>query len=335
MPRDAWAVFLTHTEEDLRLYFDAGALAALGETAEVRRNPLGRRLAPGELAEHAAGCAVILSEWETGADAATFAALPALVAFVRCGVEHRNVDVDAASAAGVLVVNTPGLYVAPVVELTVAFMVCLARGVVDHAVALRGGRVRESRFGTELRGKTLGIVGLGDIGRALAGVARALGMTVCFADPHVGPQPELERLPLAELLARADFVSLHARWTPETEGMFGEAEFRRMKPSAYFINTARGALVDEAALERALHAGWIAGAALDVFRAEPEIAGHPLLALPNVIGTPHIGGITPETMRAQAWQTVEIVRDLRAGRVPASAVNRPAAGRLRLGRRPP
>jgi phosphoglycerate dehydrogenase-like enzyme len=112
--------------------------------------------------------------------------------------------------------------------------------------------------------------------------------------------------------------------------MFGEAAFRRMKPTAYFVNTARGALVDENALARALREGWIAGAALDVFRNEPEIVGNPLLALPTVIATPHIGGITPETMRAQAWRTVEIVRELRAGRIPASSVNRGQPARWRL-----
>jgi D-3-phosphoglycerate dehydrogenase len=331
---EGWTTFLTHTDDELRLYYDSGALAALGAAGVVRRNPLGRRLTSADLAREAAGCAVIVSEWETGADAAVFAAVPALLAFVRCGVEHRNVDVEAATAAGVLVVNTPGRYVAPVVELTLAFMVCLARGVVDHATALRTGHRRPSRFGTELRGKTLGIVGFGDIGRALAGVARALGMEVCVTDPYVTAAPEATRLPLPELLARSDFVSLHARWTPETEGMFGEAEFRRMKPTAYFINTARGALVDEAALARALQEGWIAGAALDVFRNEPDIAGNPLLGLPTVIATPHIGGITPETMRAQAWRTVEIVRELQAGRIPADSVNgaAPACWRLTGGR---
>lgn len=328
-----WAVFLTHTDEDLRLYYDAAALAVLGELADVRRNPLARHLTTGELGKHAAGCAVILSEWATGADAALLARLPALEAFVRCGVEHRNVDVAAASAAGVLVVNTPGEYVAPVVELTFAFMVCLTRGIIDHAAALRAGQMRPSRFGTELSGKTLGIVGLGDIGRRLAQLARGLGMTVCFTDPFVGEHPEAEKLELDELLARADFVSAHAKWTPETEGMFGEREFRRMKPTAYFLNTARGALVDEAVLAHALQEGWIAGAAVDVFRNELEMVGNPLLALPNVIATPHIGGITPETMRAQAWKTVEIVRELHAGRIPASAVNADSVRNPRLSRR--
>jgi D-3-phosphoglycerate dehydrogenase len=326
----AWTTFLTHTDEELRLYYDLDALGALPGEGTVRRNALGRRLTPAELAREAAGCAVIISEWETGADATLFAALPELVAFVRCGVEHRNVDVAAATAAGVLVVTTPGRYVAPVVELTVAFMVCLARGLVDHAAALRAGQRRPSRFGTELRGKTLGIVGFGHIGRALAGVATALGMEVCFADPYVSAAPGVTRLSLPELLGRSDFVSVHAKWTPETEGMFGEAEFRRMRRTGYFINTARGALVDETALVRALREGWIAGAALDVFQNEPEIVGNPLLALPTVIATPHIGGITPETMRAQAWRTVEIVRELRAGQIPPGSVNGAEPARWRL-----
>lgn len=330
-----WTIFLTHTDEELGRYFDPGAAAALAAEGAVRRNPLGRRLTGAELAREAAGCRVIISEWETGADAPLFAALPDLLAFIRCGVEHRNVDVAAATAAGILVVNTPGLYVAPVVELTLAFMVCLARGIVDHAVALRAGQRRTDRFGTEIRGRTLGLVGFGAIGRAVAEAARALGMEVCATDPYAPATPGVTRLPLGDLLARADFVSVHAAWTPETEGMLGETEFRQMKPSAYFINTARGALVDEVALARALREGWIAGAALDVFRNEPEIVGNPLLELPTVIATPHIGGLTPETMRAQAWRTVDIVRELRAGRIPESAVNRAAPARWRLrGARP-
>jgi D-3-phosphoglycerate dehydrogenase len=330
-----WTTFLTHTDEELRLYYDPDAFTALANVGSVRRNALDRRLTPAELARQAAGAAVIVSEWETGADAALFAALPRLLAFVRCGVEHRNVDVAAATAAGVLVVTTPGRYVAPVVELTVAFMICLARGVVDHAAALRTGHRRPTRFGTELRGKTLGIVGFGDIGRALAAVAGALDMAVCVTDPYVEAGGAATRLPLPELLARADFVSVHAKWTPETEGMFGATEFRRMKPTAYFINTARGALVDEAALARALRERWIAGAALDVVQNEPDLVRNPLLALPTVIATPHIGGITPETMRAQAWGTVEVVRELRAGRIPAGSVNGAERARWRLtGERP-
>ncbi len=177
----------------------------------------------------------------------------------------------------------------------------------------------------------LGIVGLGDIGRELARVARSLGMQVCSADPYVASQPLADKLELGQLLERSDYVSVHAKWTVETgsksspaqagENLFGEAEFRRMKPTAYFINTARGALVDEKALERALREGWIAGAVLDVFKNEPTIVGNPLLQLQNVIGTPHIAGFGLEYRMAQAMRTVDIVRELQAGRIPANAVN--------------
>jgi phosphoglycerate dehydrogenase-like enzyme len=123
------------------------------------------------------------------------------------------------------------------------------------------------------------------------------------------------------LLSEADFVSLHAKWTPETEGMMGGPQFARMKPNAFFINTARDALVDEVALLQALKERRIAGAALDVLGNEPEIVGNPLLGLPNVIATPHIGGITPETMKTQAARTVAIVQDILAGKVPEGTVN--------------
>jgi len=147
-------------------------------------------------------------------------------------------------------------------------------------------------------------------------------MRVLFADPYVTSDDSFAaRVDIAQLLTEADFVSLHAKWTQETEGMMGEEAFRKMKPTAFFINTARGALVDEKALFRVLQEGRIAGAALDVFGNEPEIVGNPLLTLPNVIVTPHIGGMTHETIKAQAARTVEITRELLAGKIPAGTVN--------------
>jgi D-3-phosphoglycerate dehydrogenase len=315
-------IFLTHTAEDLRRFYDDAALEALRAEGRIVFNPSTEHLSPRELLEAARGCQVIISEWGTGADREFFARADDLVAFVRCGVEMRNVDIDAASENGILVVNTPGLYVSPVVELVVAFMVCLARNIVNRCVMLRAGETSPDRFGTELRGKTLGLVGYGDIARRLSSVAQTLEMRVLFSDPYVPTGTSgATRVDLPQLLEESDFVSLHAKWTKDTEGMMGEAAFRRMKPTAYFINTARGALVQEAALLKALTECWIAGAALDVFANEPDIVGNPLLALPNVIATPHIGGVTPETMTAQAARTVEIVREIFRSAIPAGTVN--------------
>ncbi len=277
------------------------------------------------------GCHVIITEGKTAIDAATLRDLHDLVAVVRCGVEVRHIDVDAASAEGILVVNTPvPEHVTPVAELTIGFMVCLAKDVVNRTQGLRASQPPWSPMGMQLRGHVLGAVGFGAIGQEVARVAQAMGMRVCFTDPNVGPTALAEKMEFTDLLAEADVISLHARWTRETEGMFGEAEFRRMKPSAYFINTARCALVDERALERALREGWIAGAALDVFGNEPEIVSNALLALPNVIATPHIAGYSLEAVSAQAWRTVDIVKILQAGDIPVSSVNRSAIARPRL-----
>lgn len=316
------AIFLTHTAEELRLFYDQQAVEELRALGQVILNPRDHHLSSQELLQDARGCQIIISEWSTGADREFFAKANDLVAFIRSGVEIRNVDVEAASAAGVLVVNTPGLYVTPVVELVVAFMVCLARDVVNRCIMLRAGTHPPNRFGTELHGKTLGLIGYGDIARQLAQVAHHLGMRVLFADPYTTREDSYAtRVDLDRLLAEADFVSLHAKWTSETEGMMGEEAFRKMKPTAFFINTARGALVNEQALFRALQEGRIGGAGLDVFGNEPYIVGNSLLTLPNVIATPHIGGITPETMKRQAVRTVEIVREILAGKIPAGTVN--------------
>lgn len=326
-------IFLTHTAEDLRLIYDQQAVDELRTLGRVMLNVRDHHLSSRELLEDARGCRIIISEWSTVADGEFFAKASDLVAFIRSGVEIRNVDVDAASANGVLVVNTPGLYVSPVVELVVAFMVCLARDVINRCTMLRAQTSPPGRFGTELCGKTLGLIGYGDIARRLAQVAYHLEMRVLFADPYVTSEDSCAaRVNLDRLLAEADFVSLHAKWTSETEGMMGEEAFRKMKPTAFFINTARGALVDEQALFRALQEGRIAGAALDVFGNEPQIVGNPLLSLSNVIATPHIGGMTPETMKAQAARTVAIVRELLAGKIPTGTVNARAVLMPRISR---
>ncbi len=315
-------VFLTHTPEDLRLYYDPEAVQRLRSFCRVVTRSSDHHISPRELLDAARGCHVIISEWATGADRTLFERAGDLVAFIRAGVEIRNVDIGGASAHGVLVVTTPGLYVTAVVELVVAFMICLARDVVNRCSMLRAGTPPADKFGTELRGKTLGLIGYGEIARAVARTASTLGMRVQFTDPYVQSGDSCAiRARLEQLLAEADFVSVHAKWSSETEGMFDEAAFRTMKRTAFFINTARGALVDEAALLRALQDGWIAGAALDVFRNEPKIVGNPLLRLPNVIATPHIGGITPETMKAQAARTVTVVEEILAGKVPEGTVN--------------
>ena len=240
-----------------------------------------------------------------------------------------NVDVAAATDRGIPVVNTPGKNAEAVAELTIAFALLLIRMVprASHDL-LRRGTFAESvfegseYFGREAASVTLGLVGLGRVGREVAGRARALGFTVLAYDPLVTEAPGgVGLVSLDTLLARSDIVSLHARATAENQHMFSRATFARMRPGTLFINTARESLVDESALKEALEKGSVAGAALDVLERPEPGSRHPLLAAPNVLVTPHIGGATAETLARGARRAVAAVASLAAGRVPADMVN--------------
>jgi D-3-phosphoglycerate dehydrogenase len=240
-----------------------------------------------------------------------------------------NVDVAAATSRGIPVVNTPGKNADAVAELTIAFALLLVRAVPRASRhLLEGGGFAASAFegreffGREARSLTMGLVGLGHVGREVARRARALGFTVLGYDPQapaLGDEAEAELVSLDTLLARSDVVSLHARLTPENRLMFSRDQFARMRPGACFINTARESLVDERALGQALEQGTLGGAALDVLERTP--GRHPLLDLPNVLVTPHIGGATEETLTRGAQRAVAAVTELLAGRVPANVVN--------------
>src|SRR6201996_2417054 len=240
-----------------------------------------------------------------------------------------NVDVAAATGLGIPVVNTPGKNAEAVAELTIAFALLLIRAVprASRHLLEEGGfaeSVFEGRefFGREAAGLTLGLVGLGRVGREVAVRAQALGFTVLGYDPFPADVPGVELVTLETLLAQSDVVSVHARLTPENRQMFSRDRFAQMRPGAYFINTARESLVDERALRQALEQGSLGGAALDVLERAPD--RHPLLDLPNVFVTPHIGGATAETLARGAQRAVTAVAELLAGRVPANVVN-PAA----------
>jgi D-3-phosphoglycerate dehydrogenase / 2-oxoglutarate reductase len=216
-----------------------------------------------------------------------------------------NVDLAAASDRGIAVITAPGRNADAVADLTLAYMVMLARGIMTSVeFVARGGRVGDSAFegaqffGHELGGHVLGLVGYGNVGSRVARRALAFGMPLLVYDPYVAADqvesPGIEMADLDELLARSDFVSLHARVTPETVDFFDAKKFGKMKRGAFFINSAREALVDEQALYEALILKHLAGAALDVLKPWPEDTPSPLVSLPNVIITPHIGGATHE-----------------------------------------
>ena len=322
-------IFLTHIPDMLENYYGARALAALRALGEVRINETGRVLDAAALAAAARGCDIIVSDRQTPGPAAFFHDAPDAVAFLRCAVDIRNVDVVAASQEGILITRaTPG-FAASVAEMTVGLMLDLARNISDSVLAYREGRVPAAKAGRELRGATLGLIGYGVIAQYLAPLGVALGMNVIVCDPHRQvTDARLRQVSFETLLAEADFVVCLAVATAETENLMNEAAFGRMKADAFFINVSRGNLVDEAALARALNTRRIAGAALDVGRAADQMPSLALARRPDVVATPHAAGLTPAAIEHQALDTVKQVAELIAGRVPPHAVNVEAAHRL-------
>jgi D-3-phosphoglycerate dehydrogenase len=251
------------------------------------------------------------------------AAAPRLRVICATGVGYDHIDVEAATARGVAVCTSAGSNHQSVAELTLGLMVAVARQIaLGDRVLRRGGW--EPLVGPELWGKTLGIVGLGRIGKAVALLARAFGMRVIATDivlDHTfGSVHHVEYVPLPKLLRLADFVSLHCPLTPATRGLMNERTFRLMKPTAYLINTARGPVIDEAALVQAILARQIAGAALDVFPDEPHIDAK-LRQAPNVVLTPHIGGSANEALERMIELALLNVTQVLEGSPPISRVN--------------
>ncbi len=246
----------------------------------------------------------------------------------RAGVGVDNIDLEAATHRGILVVNTPGSSATSVAEHTLALMLALARSVPQLNAAMHAGRWEKSgAAGAELRGKTLGLVGLGRVGGEVARRAKALEMRVLAHDPYLTAERAAEwgvqLMPLAEMLGQADYVSLHTALSPATERLMNPLTLGQMKRGARLINTARGELVDEAALAEALRSGHLAGAGLDVFATEPP-GNSPLMALPNVIATPHVAGSTVEAQEEVGVQIAQQIRDFLAEGVLRNAVNLPA-----------
>jgi phosphoglycerate dehydrogenase-like enzyme len=241
----------------------------------------------------------------------------------RWGVGYDAIDVPAATRQGIVVAYTPGLLDDAVADYAMALLFAVARRVHEgHAIMRAGGW--EQAWGHDIAGKTLGIVGCGRIGQAVA--RRAAGFDMRLLGYDLGPNADAQRLgvefvSLDELLAQADFVSLHAALTPATRGLIGEAQLRRMKPTAYLINTARGAMVEERALVSALHGRWIAGAALDAFAVEPLPADHPLRTAPNLLLTPHQASLGVETGASVSTAAAQAILDWQAGRRPRFVVN--------------
>jgi D-3-phosphoglycerate dehydrogenase len=311
-------ILLTHSPDALAQYYGDRALAGLQALGEVRLHRGSAPLEGEALIAAAADCDLVVSYRQSPGPAALFERLPKLAAFLRCAVDIRNIDVAAASRAGVLVTRASAGFVPAVSELVVGFLVDLSRGISSAAAEYHAGRVPQARMGRELRGSTLGIIGYGAIGRELARVAKALGMRVLVNDPYV---KGVEQVSLDALLAQSDYVVPLAVATPETENLMNEAAFAKMKPGACFINVSRGNLVDEAALVRALASGRIAGCALDVGRAPDQMPTPALAARPDVIATPHTAGLTLAAIEHQSLETAAQAAEILQGRAPKGAVN--------------
>lgn len=289
---------------------------------------LSQRLAPAALAECIGDYAALIVRSETKVTREVIAAGRNLRVIGRAGVGVDNIDVDAATRRGVVVVNAPAGNTIAVAEHTLGLLLALARSIPQAHAALRRGEWQRSKYlGHEIRGKVLGIIGLGRIGRAVARRAQGFEMRCIAYDPYVGAEQArrlgVELVELPTLLRTADFVSIHTPATAQTQGLLGATELALMKPTAYLINCARGGIVDEAALAEALRSGRLAGAALDVFSQEPPPGDLPLLQLDNVVVTPHLAASTHEAQVSVALEVAEQVVAVLNGQPAMYAVNAP------------
>jgi D-3-phosphoglycerate dehydrogenase / 2-oxoglutarate reductase len=284
---------------------------------------------PKEYSQHLGDCEALIVRSAVKVNAAVIAQAPKLRVIGRAGVGVDNVELAAATAAGILVMNTPGGNAVSVAEHTIALMLSLVRSIPQASASSKAGKWEKKKFmGTELRGKTLGIVGLGSVGRQVARRARAFEMRIVAYDPFVNTQTakasDVDLLDLPELYEQSDFITLHTALTPQSKKMLSKAAFDLMKPGVRIVNCARGELIDEAALLEAMQSGKVAGAALDVFEKEPPDPADPLLAIDSFIATPHIGGSTEEAQETVGIRIAEQIVEYLQNGVAQNAVNMPA-----------
>jgi len=322
-------IVLTHTPVDRKDKYGDAAVSGLRALGDLVLNETDAPLSVEALIGLAADAQVIVLDRMVPGEARLFKALPKLVAVHRAAMDIRNIDLEAASEAGILVTRAGPGFIPAVTELILGQMVDLARGMSGLVADYRAGTIPPQRQGIQLAGRTAGIAGFGNLGRRLAEILKFLGMRVLVCDPKAEVPAEFERVDLDRLAVESDFLLCLVLHSPATEKLMNAALFRKMKPGAFFLNHSRGGLVDEDDLLRALDEGWIAGAALDVGRAPPDDT--PPLVLgrhPKVLATPHIGGMTPEAVTYQANDTVEQAAATLAGRMAKYALNPDRASRL-------
>ncbi|MFZ8979652.1 MAG: phosphoglycerate dehydrogenase, partial [Candidatus Nanopelagicales bacterium] len=295
---------------------------ALGPDFEIRHCDGADR---GQLLAALPEADAVLIRSATQMDPEAIAAGTKLKVIARAGVGLDNVDVKAATQAGVMVVNAPTSNIVSAAELAVALLLSVARNVVPANIALKNGEWKRSKYnGVELSEKTVGIVGLGRIGVLVAQRLSAFGVKLIAYDPYVQParaaQIGVRLVPLDELMRESDFITVHLPKTPETAGLIGEEQLKLAKPTMYLINAARGGIVDEDALFRAISDGRVAGAGLDVYAKEP-CTDSPLFALESVVATPHLGASTDEAQEKAGISVAKSVRLALGGELVPDAVN--------------
>jgi D-3-phosphoglycerate dehydrogenase len=311
-------ILLTHSPDTLVNYYGERALAGLQALGEVILNTNDKPLEGESLVQAAAGCDLIVSYRQSPAPAALFERLPKLIAFLRCAIDIRNVDVAAASKAGVLVTQASAGFVTSVSELVFGLMIDVSRSITSAATAFHSGKIPPALMGRELKGSTLGVIGYGAIGREVVRLGEAFGMKVLVCDPY---SSGVKTVSLEDLVSGSDYIVPLAVATPETENLIGERQFQAMKKGAIFINASRGNLVDEAALVRALDSGRLGGCALDVGRAPDQMPTPAIAARADVVATPHTAGLTLPAIEHQSMETVAQAAEILQGRAPKGAVN--------------
>ena len=321
-------ILLTHTNAVRELYYGPRAVTALQALGNVRLNRDGP-MTGDKLIRAAAGCQVIIADRAVPAPAGLFEALPDLVAFVRNAVDIRTVDVPAASAAGVLITQASPGFIPAVAELVLGVTLDLCRGISDSVGHYRAGRQPPVRMGRQVAGSTIGVIGYGGIGRRLAPLLRAMEAHVLVHDPYAETSG-VESVDLRTLLSRSGIVICLAAATPETARLMDAAAFAAMPPGSLFINASRGELVDEEALTDALDRAHLAGVALDVGSATDQMPPFELASRPDVVATPHVGGLTEEAAAHQAMETVRQTEAILRGEAPLGSVNKASAKRLAL-----
>ena len=316
-------VLLTHNRDLLKHFYSPNAVDLLREMVDLRMNDTDEPLTGKALVTAARGCQAIVSDRLAAGPREVLEQLRDVRAIIRCAVDIRNIDVDAASDNDILVCRCSAGYADAVAEHALALMLDLARGISADAARYQAGQAKHAMtMRRQLAGAHVGVIGYGTIGRRIVDLALAFAMKVSVYDPYVtirhGAVPAVG---FHEVLSEPDFVVCAAYATPETAGMMNADAFARMRKTAHFINISRGVLVDEDALERALISGAIAGAGLDVGLGPDEQPSLRLARLPNVIATPHTAALMREPSEHQALETVDQVRAVLENRLPPHAVN--------------